>query len=217
MYGRWKIPERGRPVRLPGAAMLIAAVALACGGCAQDNSALTTKIAALERTTQDQEARIDGLENQARKLKAELVDARDASACMRILFELPAEWKRRLRTDLLDFSSESDLNAGVMAEADIADGHLNILEGGLSTIWGKRAKVLREKYNIWVMHVAGEDDGKTVFKLINSYNTVSKAAIRAKYGQSFLDNVFKPSGTATDPATGTAKGTPAGTTASMYW
>ena len=215
MDGRWRTLDRCRLAGTLAAAVLI--VAVACGGCAQDNPQLTAKIAELERTTQDQEARIGGLENQARKLKAELVDARDTATCMRILFELPSEWKQRLRTDLLDFSSETDLNAGVMAEADVADGHLNILEGGLSTIWGKRAKVLREKYNIWVMHVAGEDDGETVFKLINSYNAVSKAAIRAKYGQSFLDNVFKPSGTATDPATGTAKGTPAGTTASMYW
>jgi len=198
--------------------VLIAAVAVACGGCAQDNSQLTAKVAELERTTRDQEARIDGLEAQAKKLDAELAYARDVANCMQILFELRDDWKQRLpNMELLDFSSETDLNAGVMAQEDIADGHLNILEGGLSTIWGERAKVLREKYNIWVMHIAGEDDGETIFKLIRGYNTVSKAAIKAKYGQAFLDNVFKPSGTATDPAGDTAKGAAANRTPSMYW
>ena len=193
-----------RPSRA-AAWLACAALAAAGAGCAtNDNTALTTKIAELEGENEALHARIASLESTVKGYEDRDAQARREGlpTCMRILFELPPQWKQRLRLDLLDFSAGADLNASVMAEADLTAEHTNILIGGLTNIWGKRADVLREKYDIWVMHMAGEDDGEAIFRLINGYNTVSKAAIKEKFGQKFLDNIFQPSGTTLDPGAG---------------
>jgi len=174
-------------------ALALSIALLAAGvGCGGGSAELKAKAAALEGENQQ-------LRDEVSDLKRELQRIRDKQAeqkkegmviCMRILFELAPKWKQRLRLDLLDFSAK-DMNAGVMAEADLAEGHVNILTGGVTRIWGDRADVLREKHGIWVMHIAGPDDGRAVFRLIQGYNAVSRAAIRKKHGGDFLDNVFK--------------------------
>jgi len=204
--GADKAPRGGRRPWRVAVWAAFAAVASMGVGCAADNSALTTKIAALENDNQALRQQITSLEStiQTHKDRQEQARREGLPTCMRILFELPPQWKQRLRLDLLDFGAGADLNASVMAEADVVGKNINILTGGVTNIWGKRSDVLREKYNIWVMHMAGEDDGAAVFRLINGYNTVSKAAIKAKYGQKFLDNIFQPSGTTVDPGEGLA-------------
>ena len=199
MRGRKKTSNDPRRVstrsagRAAAVLVISAAVLAAVGGCGTGSPQLTARIATLEGTNLELRDKVNALERELKKIRDDQAEQKTEGmvTCMRILFELAPKWKQRLRLDLLDFSAK-DMNVGVMAEADVAEGHINILTGGVTRIWGNRADVLREEHGIWVMHIAGPDDGRAVFRLIQGYNAISKAAIRKKHGKNFLDNVFKP-------------------------
>ena len=176
--------------RAAGLIALSAVIGAALGGCGGQGEPLKARIAKLEEANLALRGEVADLDRKVAALQGNLRREKDVGICMRILFQLPAKWKQRLRLDLLDFSA-GDMNAGVMAEADVAEGRFNVLTGGLTSIWGKRAEVLQEKHDIWVMHIAGPNDGEAVFRLIKRYDAISRAAIDKKHGKGFLDNVFK--------------------------
>ena len=106
---------------------------------------------------------------------------------------------------MLDFSGDAEggFNAADMARADIAAGHYNILTGGMNRWRGEPTKAMKAKYGVIVMDIAGCTDGKAIFAIMDAYNDVSKPAIKAKYGQSVIDDVFEEASrkTAEKPAT----------------
>jgi len=181
-----------RPAGHAAGVVLVAVVLSGVVGCAGGDPQLTARVATLQTENQELRDKVTDLERQLQRIRDDQAEAKAEGlvTCMRILFELSPQWKQRLRLDLLDFTVK-DMNVRVMAEADVAEGHLNVLTGGVTRIWGERADMLRQKHDIWVMHMAGPDDGRAVFRLIQGYNAVSKAAIRKKYGTDFLENAFK--------------------------
>ena len=187
-----RISARGA-VRVAVALAVWGAAATVGGGCAADNAHLLDRIATLEETNQELRDQASDLDRKLQIISDDMARQKKEGlvTCMRILFDLPPKWKQRLRMDLLDFGARG-MNASVMAEADVAEGHVNILAGGVTNLWSSRADELRKEHNIWVMHIAGPNDGLAVFRLIQGYNVISKAAIAKKHGKDFLDNVFKP-------------------------
>lgn len=200
----------GEARRAAAALIVITAIAAMMGGCGAETTPLKTRIASLEKTNQALRDQIGDLEFklQVRKDKDKGREKEGLVTCMRILLGLSREWKQRLNLQTLDFAAGGDMGTGLMAEEDVAEGRINYLTGGVTGIWGTRAKDLREKYDIWVKHLAGQNDGDAIFRLIKAYNAVSKGAIRDKYGQAFYDKVFVAGGVVPDPPAGSSNDGP---------
>lgn len=171
----------------------------AMGGCGA-GAGLQTRVASLEKSNRGLRDQVKDLDARVQILLADEKARKKENivACMRNLLIMSPEWKQRFHLETLDFLAGGDMNVGMMAQEDVAEGHINYLTGGLTGIWGPRQKDLRSKCGIWIKHIANVNDGDAIFRLIKAYNAVSKAAIREKFGKDFYEHVFVKGGAVPD-------------------
>jgi len=103
---------------------------------------------------------------------------------------LPPEAKRRFHLQVLKY--EESVKA--MAKADIAAGHLNVLDSGCivmrrdAQIQNDISEYLWKKYDIHEIYIGwGGRDPLVVGEMAKVYNEVSTSAIRKKFGKNYRE------------------------------
>jgi len=121
-------------------------------------------------------------EGELRRRRPDLVPIR--------LLALPPETKARFRLDLLDFDAGVPYRAETMAKADLAEGHFNILTGGVNVYTAEVCRFLQTRYGIVVVSVASCTDGDDIFKVMDAYNEVVEDELPRKFGKN-LDDMLR--------------------------
>ena len=146
---------------------------------------------AKERHLEELSERAHVLNVQAARDMFRSIDLKEQFLLVRNLSLLAEMAGARCHLELLDWD-RPDFGARQIATADLADGHLNILMGGLNIFQynPELTRRLAQEFGIRVCQIATCTDGERSFQFIDDYNAVSESGIDRRFGLDLIGRLI---------------------------
>lgn len=104
------------------------------------------------------------------------------------LFRLSSRSQGKSNLHLLELDDEKTYGAAKIATADVAEGLLIVLTGGLTRAHRPEVvEYLKKEFGIDYVYLCGCVAPESVWQFMDAYNKVSEAAIKKKTGKAFCD------------------------------